>query len=292
MERLHLTAGTLTSEIAPSLGGGIARFDRLHGGTRQPLLRGAPTGAASVLDMGCFPLVPYANRIRGGRFTCDGREVRLQPNMTGDPSPLHGQGWLAAWQVAAASDQAAELTYRHTAGEWPWDYLARQLFTLDPDGLSLTLTCRNESPSPMPCGLGFHPYYPCDADTVLDTPVASVWTVDDQVLPVENVPAAGRYDLRSRRICGAGLDNGFDGWGGTATFTWPEQPAALRLTSPDARRFQVYAPTAGEFFAAEPVQNANGALNAPQDRWPDLGMMLLEPGEEHAIHARFDVVLT
>ena len=44
-----------------------------------------------------FPLVPFVNRIRGGRFTFRGREVRLAPNMAGDPSPLHGQGWLNPW---------------------------------------------------------------------------------------------------------------------------------------------------------------------------------------------------
>ena len=49
-----------------------------------------------------FPLVPYVNRIRGGRFTFRGREVRLAPNMAGDPSPLHGQGWLSPWQVERA----------------------------------------------------------------------------------------------------------------------------------------------------------------------------------------------
>jgi aldose 1-epimerase len=253
------------------------------------LLRGATADAAGVLDTACFPLVPYANRIRGGRFLCDGREIVLQPNMAGDPSPLHGQGWLTAWTVASADERRVELSYRHDAGEWPWDYEARQVIALDGQGLSLTLTCRNLSVARMPCGLAFHPYYECDAETVLDTTVGSVWTVDDRVLPVDNVPAEGRYDLRQRRICGQGLDNGYDGWGGEARFAWPGRPAALRLTSPDARRFQVYSPATGGLIAAEPVQNANAALNEPQERWPDLGITLLEQGQETAIHARFEV---
>ena len=289
--RLALAAGALTAEIDPALGGAVARFDRIDGGERQSLLRGAAADAASVLDMGCFPLVPYANRIRDGRFTCEGQEVRLEPNMAGDPSPLYGQGWLAAWTVERADEREVALAFRHAAGEWPWDYRARLVAALDADGISLTLSCRNESATAMPCGLGFHPYYSCDADTVLDTAVASVWTVDDKVLPIDNQPAQGRYDLRARRICGQGLDNGYDGWGGTATITWPGRPAGLRLSSPDAHRFQVFSPPSGALFAAEPVQNANAALNEPQGRWPELGITLLQPGQEAMLHARFDVVL-
>lgn len=287
-ERIHLSAGALEVEVAPAVGGAVARFDRVAGDARQSLMRAAAADAMGVLDMACFPLVPYANRIRGGRFNCDGREVALRPNMAGDPSPLHGQGWLAAWTVVVADDRRVELAYRHDAGEWPWNYEARQVIALDEHGLALTLTCRNLSDARMPCGLGYHPFYPCDADTLLDTTVESVWTVDEQVLPVANVPAEGRYDLRQRRICGQGLDNGYDGWDGEARFTWPGRPAALRLSSPDAPRFQCYSPPTGGLFVAEPVQNANAALNEPQDRWPNLGISLLERGQEAALHARFE----
>ncbi|HEX4694673.1 aldose 1-epimerase [Sphingomonas sp.] len=289
---LTLRAGALEVQLLPQLGGSIARFDRVAAGRRQPLLRAAPADANSVLDTGCFPMVPYVNRIRGGTFDCDGRTVTLTPNMAGDASPLHGQGWLGAWRTEQAGDDHATLSFHHAAGEWPWDYEATQHFRLDKDGLSLALSCRNLSADRMPCGLGFHPYYPCDADTMLDTEVESAWTIDAAVLPVDNVPATGHYDLRQRCICGQGLDNGFDGWSGTASITWPGEAAGLRLSSPDARRFQVYSPASGGLFVAEPVQQANAALNAPQADWPSLGMRLLEQGQSVAVHARFDVIVS
>jgi aldose 1-epimerase len=281
----------LEALILPAVGGSIGQFDRLMGERRQSLLRCAGEDISNVLDVGCFPMVPFVNRIRGGTFTCDGREIRLAPNMPSDPSPLHGQGWLAAWQVTEAGEDYAMLAFRHAAGEWPWEYEATQRIDLDESGLSLQLSCRNLSPEPMPCGLGFHPYYPCNNETLLDTEVASAWTIDDAVLPVANVPAKGRYDLRARRICGQGLDNGFDGWGGAATIRWPGEEASLRLSSPDAGRFQVYSPTEGGLFVAEPVQNANAALNEPQANWPALGVTLLEQGQSTVVHARFEVLV-
>ncbi len=288
-ERLTLRAGALEVRVAPAVGGSIARFDWLGPDGRQPLLRGADESYTDVLDAGCFPLVPFANRIRGGRFQCGGREIILAPNLAGDASPLHGQGWRAAWEVDQVSDAAIEMVYRHDAGEWPWTYEARQRIALAPEGLSVELSCRNVSALPMPCGLGLHPYYPCDAETVLDASVASAWTVDAAVLPVANVPASGRYSLHNRLICGQKLDNGFDGWASPARIGWPGRAMALELASGDAQRFQVYSPAEGGLFVAEPVQNANCALNAPQDQWKTLGIDLLAQGKSRRLLARFSV---
>lgn len=286
--RITLRAGDLEAQVVASVGGSIARFDLLRdGGERIEIFRGSDASYDDALAAGCFPLVPFANRIRGGSFDCNGRTIRLAPNMTGDASPLHGQGWRRAWRPLAVHGNGVELVFEHAAGEWPWDYEARQRIDLDAEGLDVRLSCRNLSPEAMPCGLGLHPYFPCSADTVLDTAVTHAWTVDAQVLPVARVPAAGRYDLRQRRICGQGLDNGFDGWGGEALIRWPERALSLRMSSSDATRFQVYSPAQGGLFVAEPVQNANAALNKPQAEWAAAGLRLLRQGEEVALRVRF-----
>jgi aldose 1-epimerase len=160
---------------------------------------------------------------------------------------------------------------------------------LDEAGLTLRLACRNLSDEPMPCGLGQHPYFHCTSETRLDTEVTHAWTIDEKVLPVEKVPAAGRYDLSGRLICGQDLDNGFAGWGGAARIETPGLPFEIEISSPDARFFQVYSPASGGLFVAEPVSHANAAMNEPEELWAELGFAVLEPGEEMALTARFDV---
>jgi aldose 1-epimerase len=284
-----LAVGNVRLTLSPSVGGAISGFEWIDGDRSRSILRKYHSPLQKVLDASCFPLVPYVNRIRGGEFRFRGKDVKLQPNMPGDPSPLHGQGWLNRWKVEEASGRAAALAYHHEAGEWPWDYEARQEFALDEAGLSIRLSCRNLSPDPMPCGLGQHPYFPCGSQTRLDTRVAHAWTIDEKVLPVEKVPAEGRYDLRNRLVCGQDLDNGFGGWGGEARMSDPEWPYTVRLSSPDARFFQLYSPPQGGIFVAEPVTHANAALNAPEAEWPELGMRVLEPGGEMALSMRLDV---
>jgi aldose 1-epimerase len=281
-----LRAGAMRLELNPSAGGSIAALEW----DGRPILRKAMSGSANVLDMAGFPLVPYVNRIRGGSFTFRGREVRIAPNMAGDPSPLHGQGWLNPWQVEEANETTAALRFQHAPGEWPWAYEARQEFALDERRLTLLLTCRNLSQEPMPCGLGQHPYFPCGPETRIDTGVTHVWTIDEHVLPVERIPARGRFDLRRRLVCGQDLDHGFDGWGGLVWMGDPDWPYDLLLSSASAGFLQLYSPKDGGIFVAEPVTHANAALNAPENQWAELGMRVLEPNQELWLDMRLEVV--
>jgi aldose 1-epimerase len=277
---VRLASGRLELVLAPEVGGSIARFDYVGEEARVPILRGAEGVPGRVLDAASFPLVPYSNRIRGGRFAFRGRELSIAPNMAGDSSPLHGQGWLSAWEAQQLGGGEAELRFRHEGGEWPWAYEARQHLSLSETALTIRLSCRNLSREGMPCGLGQHPYFPCTADTRLDTQVAAAWEIDENVLPVARVPAEGRFDLTDRGVCGQDLDHGFDGWSGSARITDPALPFAIELSSPDAICFQLYSPAGGGLFVAEPVTHTNAALNEPEEEWLRLGLRVLEPGEE------------
>jgi len=286
---LTLSSSNLELQLSPSRGGAISRLAYLGAGVPISILRESRTPLENVLEAGSFPLVPYVNRIRGGSFAFRGREIRLAPNMAGDPSPLHGQGWLNPWAVEHADEASALLSYRHEAGEWPWAYEARQEFKVDESVLCVGLTCVNTSDERMPCGLGQHPYFPCGPKTKINTNVTFAWTIDEKVLPVAKVPAMGRYDLSDRRICGQSLDNGFEGWTGRVLMSDPDWAYELELSSPQARFFQIYSPASGGIFVAEPVTHANAALNAPETDWPELGMRILEPGEEMRLDMRIEV---
>lgn len=286
-----LSTGRLALRLAPALGGSIWSFEccAVSDGN-VTIFRPSVAWAEAPTALASFPLVPFVNRVRGGAFSFRGRRVTLAQNMPPDPSPLHGQGWLHAWQVERLGADHAELAYRHAADEWPWDYEARQAFALDDDGLTLVLTCTNRSDEAMPCGLGQHPYFLCTPRTRLDTGVETVWTIDEHVLPVEQVPAAGRYDLKDRSVCGQGLDHGFGGWSGRAVISDPGLPFRIIMSSPDASFFQLYSPESGGIFVAEPVTHANAAMNAPEEEWAELGMRVLGPGETMSLTMRVEVL--
>jgi aldose 1-epimerase len=290
-ELVNLSRGALTLTLSPACGGSIVRLVYCsEDGSEIPCLRVVAGAPGNPLDSASFPLVPFVNRVRGGRFSFRGREVTLPQNLPGDPSPIHGQGWNGPWELVRRDEAQAELVFDHPAGEWPWAYRARQCLRLEDDALIAELGCTNVSDLPMPCGLGHHPYFNCSDATRIDAAVDCCWTIDDQVLPVEKVPARGRFDLRRRRICGQDLDHGFGGWDGSARIDDPALPFLLELACDEAEFLHIYSPANGGFFAAEPVSHANAALNAPEAEWAALGLRVLEPGETMAIEMRLRLV--
>jgi aldose 1-epimerase len=62
------------------------------------------------------------------------------------------------------------------------------------------------------------------------------------------------------------------------------------MSSRDADFFQLYSPPTGGIFVAEPVTHANAALNAPEEDWAELGMRVLEPGEQMKLDMRIEVL--
>jgi aldose 1-epimerase len=62
------------------------------------------------------------------------------------------------------------------------------------------------------------------------------------------------------------------------------------MSSPAARFFQLYSPSEGGIFVAEPVTHANAAINALEPKWAELGLRTLEPGEAMSLDMRLDVI--
>ena len=111
---LALHAGEASLVLDPAQGGSILGWTR----GAVPLLRHASPRAVipgDTREMGAFPLVPYSNRIAGGRFHFAGVDYRLALNFGDHPNSIHGIGWQRDWEVAAVAGDAATLALRHTA---------------------------------------------------------------------------------------------------------------------------------------------------------------------------------
>jgi aldose 1-epimerase len=237
------------------------------------LARGEPGGLSS------FPLVPWSNRIRAGRFTFAGRSVALTANLRGHA--IHGLGYRTSWTVAERTPSEAILEHRHTPGEWPWAYRATQRIALTTSGLDVEMVLTNESETAMPAGLGWHPYFPRTAATTLHARVTGLWLTDAEILPTVCVtPPPDGDPCLGLAVDRVALDNVFVGWDREATITWPERRARLRLTARGPlETLVVYTPPGEAFFCAEPVSHITEAFNLAVTGHRDTGMLSLAPGE-------------
>lgn len=271
-------------------GGAIASYTSRLGGRAITWIAPPPPDARDAGAPGCFPLVPYSNRIRGGRFSCAGRHVSLPAEPIRDPHFEHGHGWRAAWRIVDRGTRHALLHFRHEADAWPWSYEAMQSIALDAGALVVELAVVNCGHAPMPMGFGLHPFFTRTPRTRLRAAVTGMWETDAEILPTTLAAVPARADLAAgATIDAVDLDNVFTGWDGRAAIERPEDDARLIVTADAPLRFLVvYAPPGQPYFCAEPVSNTTDAFNLAAAGRPDTGMLVLAPGERVAATIRLE----
>ena len=273
---LELRHGALRAQLRPHIGGSLSGLWCLGAAGREiEVLRAASDTASSPREMASFPLVPFCNRIEDGTFVWNGRRVRLPPNAPGDPFPLHGYGWLASWQVESAEASWVELRLDYANGEWPWPFTARQRVELNGDVLLIALSVENRGDSPMPAGLGHHPYFPRTPRTLVRARLPTLVETDARLIPTRRIP--NPLDAQFARGCPIDtlrLDNGYTGWDGYAVIEQPDDDMRVEMQGEPGQAFHLYVPD-GRFFCAEAVTNEPNALN---DLSAGAPMRALEPG--------------
>lgn len=270
--------------VAPGAGGVITRYALLRGSESLDILRPALSDAVAKrvpTDASCFPLVPFSNRIRDGRFTFNGRAVRLAPNFPPEPHAIHGHGWQTEWDVLDETEDSLTIGYRHHADAWPFPYSARQTLLLTGDRLRVSIAVSNEGDEPMPAGFGLHPYFVRTPRTRITAGVEAVWLSDESSMPTElvSLPEDRRLD-RGIDPNDVSLDDNFTGWDGTALIEWADRGIRLTMATEGPFGFvQVYTPPGEGFACVEPVTNTTDAFNQAHTR-ADTGMLVVEPGTE------------
>lgn len=287
-----LRAGRAEAGVAPHVGGSLTHFAWHDGARTTHWLRcsAAADRVAGPADrLACFPLVPFSNRIRDGRFTFRGRAVTLPLNQLPQPHAEHGHGWQAAWAVVAADGGSVTLQYDHPADAWPFPYRARQDIVLTEDQLQITLSVENRGAEAMPVGLGLHPYFPATRACALTAAVDAMWATDPEVMPTRLVSAdrrLGRTD--GLPLATTPLDNAFTGWRRSAMIAWPERGARLALNADAPLDFLVvYSPPGEDFCCVEPVSHCTDAFNLAVQGRKDTGMLALDPGHSVRTTVRF-----
>jgi aldose 1-epimerase len=271
-DALLLAAGDARVELAPAIGGAIARFAFRDVDVLRPVSDEA-RAAGNVRGYGCYPLVPYSNRIANAQLVFAGRSHALARNFGDHPHSIHGVGWQRRWRIVTQETASALLAVEHTtetdddARAWPWPFRATQSFVLT-DGaaratLAMRITLANTGTTPFPFGLGFHPFFPRSASTELAFRADAVWATDATQLPTMRmaIPDAWRFDP-PRAVDPVALDNVFSGWLGEATLVDRTRGIATTIAADRAASFLVvYVPPSRDFLAVEPVTHMTDAFN-------------------------------
>jgi aldose 1-epimerase len=185
-EAFILGAGDARLEISPRDGG---RIRSLTVGGHELLVTGSPDGP---IFWGCYPMAPWAGRLRDGRFSFSGRDYEVPRNLP--PHAIHGVVFDRPWRRVDERTLAIDLDAR-----WPFPGRVLQRFDLRPDGLDATLELYADAP--MPGIVGWHPWFrrrlaDGDADVRLELEARSMLVRDSSgIATAERAsPGPGPFD--------------------------------------------------------------------------------------------------
>jgi aldose 1-epimerase len=289
---ITLANAHLRLDVAPTLGGGITRFDWRDDGALTPIFRRCRHVAADTQpnELACYPLLPYSNRIGGGHFNFAGRRVDVACNRADEPFPIHGDGWQSAWHVVDSDRENVRLTLDRRDGK-PYAFRAAQTYKLDGPSLVITLEIENAGREALPFGLGVHPFFVRDADTELSAAAGGLWLAGDDWLPVRHVQAPPAWQFGVAYPLPETIVNyAFTGWSGQAAVVWPKRRLSLNIAA-DTDYYVLYTPPGEDFFCFEPVDHPINAMNLAGGACEN-GMTLLGCGEQLVRTFRFTVERT
>lgn len=245
---MKLHHGDWEALILPEQGAAFAAL-RWRG---RDLLVPTPEGARHPGAYGAFWMLPWANRLDGGRIA--GHAMLI--NRMAENTAIHGLARDLPWEVTSSAPDQVVLQQRLNFS--PFDYAARLMLMLDADGLLMEMELRHEGQAPVPYGMGWHPWFNRCANTNLQANATQRASHDARGLPQSFTPCAGIAADEAGLI---GLDNFFAGWDGAARLAAPGCTMTLAAMGDFAAGVQIYAPAAQPVICIEPVSHMPDAPN-------------------------------
>lgn len=286
--------------ILPETGASIA-FGRVRfRGTWLDVMR--PTDPANYDNpslCSSFIMLPWANRIGGGKFDFNGETIQLR-GTPDNPTARHGDVRDRVWEVLEKDAAGIRLRFDSTQHEnvnWPFAFTAEAVYRVDGDTFVLELSLTNTDSRPFPAGYGHHPYFVRpEGDNVpqVEIPCARYFPLNEASLAIDAPqPVTDALDFRTMRPLN---DRAYDN---VLTDRDIEQPVKIHYPAWDLtlnmradslfRHVLLFTPAGKPFFAVEPQTNVNDGVNLLAKDIPGHGVFVLEPGTTQAATVRITV---
>lgn len=235
-------------------------------------------------DTASMPLVPFSNRISNGGFIWDGHFHKVPKTLPAENLPIHGNGFIRPWRVMNRADDSITIALSQNSFG-PFTYSAKQIFELAENSLTHRISVRNEGPTALPFGVGFHPWFPRNNQTRIRFQAAEYWEHDAQwcstlLRPIE---PQSPYDYAAPRPMPDDLINtAFHDWRGPCEISQGLGNVAVRITaSKNLSTAMLFSPEKdANYLCFEPVSHPVDAFN--MDGLP--GLKTLEPNKVLSAH--------
>jgi aldose 1-epimerase len=210
-EQFEIRSGDQRATIV-EVGGGVRSY---FVGDR-PVLDPYPREAICDGARGA-PLIPWPNRLDGGRYSFDGADYQLALTEPERGNAIHGLLRWRNWVALERSSDRVQMGIRlHPMTGWPFPLEVSVEYSLGDDGLTVVTRARNAGSVQCPFGCGQHPYLSPGSGTVDECTLqmaasTRILADEERGLPVGREPVEGTpFDFRSpRSIASLRVDHAF-----------------------------------------------------------------------------------
>ncbi|PQJ30731.1 hypothetical protein BST92_01770 [Nonlabens arenilitoris] len=238
-------------------------------------LKYADTYASSVL-------FPFANRIKDGSYSFNGKQYQLDINHESENNAIHGFIYNKEFEIVNrnTSEYEASVTLEYEENQWtkgfPYTYKVQLIYTLRESGLDLKVVVKNTDSTAFPFTIGWHPYFTskdlynstvqieCDKKVILGDRLITTGTEvypRNENIQIKNNLLDDCFILNSNKI----------------EFFTPEYDMQIISSSPNTY-LQLYTPPKTNRIAIEPTTGISDSFNNK------IGLEVLGPDKSYTIN--------
>lgn len=250
--------------------------------------RGRPSGSGIPL------LFPFPGRIQGTTLEWEGKQYQL-PEGDGRGNAIHGFALNRPWRVIEQTESRVTAQFQASVDDpqllecWPADFSLEATYELVGHMLTGTYRAQNPSDTPLPFGLGTHPYFrvPLGGTSAeaceIVVPYTFEWEFQNQLASGNQIPRE-EGPQQPFPFGETELDNGYGGLAleeGLCTTSIHDPQSGRTLIQTFDGQFSsvvLYTPGHRQAFCIEPYTCIPDAF-ALHRAGKDGGLRILQPGE-------------
>ncbi|CAN5805321.1 aldose 1-epimerase [soil metagenome] len=276
-----LESSNFRLQLLPSYGGRIGRLQARNGQNFIDILCPYPDQDFDPIiwpKCGGFPLIPYSNRIENAEFTFQASDYHLPVHPTASPHTLHGVCHTLPWQVISLGGNMIKLAVEYCGPQWPWPIHAEQCYTLHEKRLDIHYSLKNLGQTPMPGGIGFHPYFIAEDGFEANFQANREWLLGANCLPISVSPCPNqKIKLTPQDWNELDLLGHFSDLAGDIVMQFGSSTISMS-TSENLRHLVAFAPKGGKYLCLEPVSHVANMFNLSGFSADEIGMHVIPAG--------------
>ena len=226
-------------------------------------------------------LFPFANRIKDGAYSFDGKNYQLVANQQQENNALHGLVYNKIFKVVnqKTTETEASVTLEYVETEkhvgFPFTYTIHLEYIVSNDSLILNVSVTNTDSKPFPYTLGWHPYFISDnlkaSSLVFESSKKLIIGERNITTGVKDIEPVDKFDIEDKQ-----LDDCWILEGNTIEFLTPKYHLTVGATG-NNNFLQVYTPKKQNAIAIEPTTGVSDSFNNK------IGLETLKPNQTKSI---------